>query len=38
MRYRGTLYVCGSFRVIDEMRKLEGKLREENIEYQIIRK
>jgi len=29
------LYVCGSFRFIREMEKLERKLKEENIEYQM---
>jgi nucleoside 2-deoxyribosyltransferase len=29
------LYVCGSFRFVQQMKELEGKLKGENIEYQI---
>jgi hypothetical protein len=29
------LYVCGSFKFIREMEELEGRLKEENIEYQM---
>lgn len=32
------LYVCGSFRFTREMEELEGKLKGENIEYQISKK
>jgi nucleoside 2-deoxyribosyltransferase len=32
------LYVCGSFRFIREMEKLERKLKEENIKYQMSKK
>ena len=32
------LYVCGSFRFMHEIEKLEAKLREENIEYCISKK
>ena len=32
------LYVCGSFRFTREMEELEGRLKEENVEYQISKK
>jgi len=32
------LYVCGSFRFIRKIEELEGKLKMENIEYQISKK
>jgi len=32
------LYVCGSFRFIREMEKLEHRLRKENVEYQMSKK
>jgi len=32
------LYVCGSFRFMHEIEELEGKLKEENIEYRISKK
>jgi len=32
------LYVCGSFRFTREMEELEGRLKEENIEYQISKR
>ena len=32
------LYVCGCFRFVREMEELEGRLKEENVEYQISKK
>jgi len=32
------LYVCGSFKFIRKMNELEGKLREENIEFRMSKK
>ena len=32
------LYVCGSFRFTREMEELEGRLKKENVEYQISKK
>ena len=32
------LYVCGSFRFMSEMNELEGKLKEENIEFRMSKK
>ena len=32
------LYVCGSFKFIRKMNELEGKLREENIEFRMSEK
>lgn len=32
------LYVCGSFRFTHEIQELEGKLKEENIQYQMSKR